>query len=220
MKAVVLLSGGLDSATALYWAKKQGYELYILNIKYRWRTSRELASVQYLAKATGATLIETNLDFIREASDFQDAQISVDYFQNAPAGYIPCRNLLFYSVAVYYAEVYQVDAIIGGHIKSDAQLYPDASQNFLNSLMQLVNTIRLPHNSYPFKIILPLINLSKEEVIRLAMELGVPLEHTWSCYETCARPCGKCKGCRERKRSFEKLGLEDPLESIKLPHIV
>ncbi len=219
MKALVLLSGGLDSATALYWAKQQGYELYILSINYHWRPPREITSVQYFTEDTGANLIEIEADFIQEAEDFKEAQISVEYFNKAPDGYIPCKNLVFYSIAIYYAEVYQLDAIIGSQIKSDALLYPDASKIFLNSLIHLANTIRLPYNPHPFKIIKPLIELSKEEVINLAIELEVPLERTWSCYDIHDVHCGKCKGCLERKRSFEKLKIKDPLEVIERPHI-
>ena len=214
MKALVLLSGGLDSTTALYWAKQQGYELSILSINYSWRPTQEIAVAKYFAEETGATLIEVEMSFIKDVSEFQDVKSSVEYFKNAPEGYIPSKNLVFYSIAAYYAEIYQVDVIIGGHSTSDAQLYPDASKTFFQSLTQLANSIRLPHNPRSVKIVMPLIDLSKEEIIRLAINLDVPLERTWSCYDTNELPCRDCKGCRERSRAFMKLGLEDPLDSI------
>jgi len=214
MKALVLLSGGVDSTTALYWAKQQGYELHILSINYCDRPPKEIAAVKQFAKETEATLIEIRAEFIQEASEFQNIQISVDYFKKAPDGYIPSKNLIFYSIALYYAEIYQVDVIIGGHSKLDAQLFPDASKEFFKSLTQLANSIRLPHNPCSFDIVMPLIDYSKEEIINLAIELGTHLEWTWSCYDTKELPCGDCKGCTERSRAFEKLGLEDPLNSI------
>ena len=142
MKALILLSGGLDSATALYWAKQQGYKLYALSINYYDRPPQEIASVKKLTKETGAVLIELTAEFIKEASEFQHITISTDYFKKAPDGYIPCKNLMFYSIALYYAEIYQVDAIIGGHSKSDTQLFPDASQEFFKSLTRLANFLK------------------------------------------------------------------------------
>lgn len=214
MKALVLLSGGLDSTVALYWAKQQGYALYILSINYCDRPPQENAAVQYFTEQTGATLIEIESAFIQEASEFQNVPVSVEYFEKAPDGYIPSKNLMFYSIALYYAEIYQVDVIIGGHSKSDAQLFPDASMEFFNSLTQLANSIRLPHNPSSFDIVMPLIDYSKEEIINLAIKLDTPIDWTWSCYDTKELPCGTCKGCRERSRAFEKLGLEDPLNAI------
>jgi 7-cyano-7-deazaguanine synthase len=214
MRAIVLLSGGIDSSVALYWAKKEGYDIIALSINYYYRMQKERDAVKYLISQVGAKLIEIPAEYIKDAYEYRTANISKEYFEKVPEGYMPSRNLLFYSMAIYYAECYQADVIIAGHIKSDVTMFPDAGPDFFNRLTSLANATALPTQVKPVKFIMPLMEKSKEDVIRLAFDLGVPLEKTWSCYYIHNKPCGKCKGCKERIKAFQNLKIEDPLLKI------
>ncbi len=212
-RALVLVSGGLDSSTALYWANSQTYDLYVLSIDYYLRPEKEKDAVKYLIDSINAELIEINLPFLKEIDDLRDFNYPLQNLKDAPDGYIPMKNLIFYSIAAYYCEIYDIDVLIGGQILSDSKLYPDASMKYFQTIKSLIdkggNSFRNHHREIKLKF--PLKNKSKEEVIEMAIELKVPLSHTWSCYENEKKPCGECKGCMERKTAFQKFGETDPL---------
>ena len=210
-KAIVLLSGGMDSATALYWGKRQGYELYALSLLYHYRTPKEIRATKVLVEKCGAKLIEVPIPFMRDVTDLREEGYPISFMENAPEGYMPMKNLIFYSLAIYYSEIYGINIIIGGHIQSDPNIYPDASREYFDGIENLGNQGTLPHPRRNIKILMPLIDKSKTEVLKLALELGVPLELTWSCFYTRKIPCGRCKACRERKPAFEDLKIPDPL---------
>jgi 7-cyano-7-deazaguanine synthase len=128
------------------------------------------------------------------------------------SAYVPARNIIFYGVAVAYAETLDADTIVFGSNGDDAKELPDATADFIQRFEDLIGTgTRMGVNETPPKILNPLINLSKEDVLRLAVTLRVPLELTWSCYEDVEVPCGKCRGCRMRLNAFTKLKMADPL---------
>ncbi len=127
--------------------------------------------------------------------------------------YVPARNMVFYSVAVAYAEAIQADTIIFGSNAEDAQALPDATPQFIRHMNKLIQLgTRVGVEGRPCAILNPLINRTKLDVLCLARELGVPLELTWSCYEDVTKPCGRCRGCRARHDAFMELGIPDPIE--------
>lgn len=133
---------------------------------------------------------------------------------NLPEGYIPTRNLVFYALATYYAEIFGSNYIIGGHLETDSIGFPDATPKFFVSLERLVNDSRPNSGSKApreIKLLMPFLEKSKTDVLKTAMELKVPLELTWSCYYDEDKPCKKCVTCLERADAFSRVGLKDPL---------
>ncbi|MFX1480545.1 MAG: 7-cyano-7-deazaguanine synthase [Promethearchaeota archaeon] len=213
-KAIVLLSGGIDSATALYWAKQEGYNLIAISFNYNLRPESEKKAALKLTSNLGINIIEVPIEYLKEAIDLRVEGLPVPSAFNSPEGFIPVRNLVFYSLAAYYAEVYGCSYIIGGHIAVDSEKFPDASITFFKKLEKIINKSKHPKDHSINKIILPLINLTKVDVIKLANELGVPFEWTWSCYSDGEVPCGQCFNCIKRKEAFKELGFSDTLFSL------
>ncbi|MFX1455207.1 MAG: 7-cyano-7-deazaguanine synthase QueC [Promethearchaeota archaeon] len=209
-RAVILISGGIDSATALYWAINQGYNPIALSFNYRYRPEKEINASSILSKNLGVEIIEIPIDFMQEAIDLRLEGKPAPSAVNAPEGFIPSRNLIFYSIAAYYAEIYGCKYIIGGHIKTDPKKFPDASPSYFKSLEKLINKGKHSKDKTVIKILLPLINKNKVEVLKLAIELQVPLDLTWSCYNDDVKPCGRCSSCNSRKEAFSRLHYHDP----------
>ncbi len=202
----MLLSGGIDSSTCLYLAKKE-YEAYALTINYYYRWDKEIEYTRKLAKASNTELLEIDAKFIKEAfhtiNRFKDDDTRWPF-------YIPAKNLLFYAIAAHYAEYMNINAIIAGHHKEDMQFYGDATKEYISLLNAILKKGSMIHNNY--EIITPLADLNKLEVVKLGYELNVPFELTWSCHERCNKHCGKCYGCLSRIKVFDKLGVRDPVE--------
>src|SRR5688572_4428615 len=135
-KALVLLSGGLDSATCLYWAKQKFSEVSAISFNYFGRLQREKRAAAKLADAAGVSrLIEVDLPFVREASDFLGSKLGTA--TDSLASYIPARNMMFYSIAAYYAEFLGMKSIVGGHNLHDVEFFKDASKLYMDKLNQL-----------------------------------------------------------------------------------
>ena len=122
-RAIILLSGGIDSTTTLFWAIKQGYKVITLSINYQYRPEKEKQAARELASVAGVELTEVNVPFIAQATDLLFDGFPVKSAFNAPEGYIPLRNLIFYSIAAYYAEIYGCQYVIGGHTIEDPKIY-------------------------------------------------------------------------------------------------
>ena len=193
----------MDSATALYWAKKEGYDLIALSLNYHLRPKREIEATSKLINRLDVKLIEVPIEFLKEATDLRIEGFPVPCAISSPEGFIPTRNLVFYSIAAYFAETFGCHFIIGGHILADADQFPDASYNFFKSLEQLINRGKHKRDKTSIEILLPLIKLSKSEVVKLAKNLSVPLELTWSCYSDGEKPCGQCSSCLKRKKALD-----------------
>ncbi len=202
-RALVLLSGGIDSAAALAWISRQNYEMTAISFNYYLRPFREKLAVYRLLQAFPARLIEVPVPFLREAVDLKK-----NLPGNVPEGYISNRNLIFYSIASYCAEIHACEVIVGGHNSGDQESFPDAADSFFQRLEDLTNEALLTRK---IRIELPLRKMTKLEVLRQAVEWNVPLQATWSCYWDSARPCGKCESCLERAEAFQQLGIKDPL---------
>lgn len=211
-RALVLLSGGLDSAVALAWAHREGWDVEPLTFDYHARPRREREAAFAVARAVGARPARVvPLPFLREVGDVPVAERLNPALGDAPDGYVPARNLVFYALASHFAEIAGARAIVGGHIGTDAERFGDASGAFFEGLSALNRRGLWTARRAPIDIVLPLKGMAKREVVSLAVELGVPLGDTWSCYVDGASPCASCPSCVERERAFAALGVADPL---------
>lgn len=212
-KAVILFSGGLDSATAFYFAKKKGYTLTALVFDYHQRHKKEIGAAKKIIRLNKVRHHLVKADLSWTHSSLTDAKKHVPINRNLsarkiPSTYVAARNIVFLSYAFSLAESIGAKKIfIGAHIQ-DYSGYPDCRPEFLKAFEKAVNK---GMKQAGIKIEAPLIKKSKKEIITLGLKLGVPFGHTWSCYEGGAKPCGKCDSCRFRINAFKELGLIDPL---------
>lgn len=205
----MLLSGGLDSAVALYWSLKQGYEVETLTFDYFRRSRKEIQACLEISKFANCPNRRVRLGFLKELDDSKKGTRNPG-LSRAQSAYIPCRNLIFYGIAASFAEISDSKYIVGGHNKNDSETFPDSSEGFFQLFNQVAAAGRVT-GARTGEVILPLAKLDKSDVLRLGSELRVPFELTWSCYRSGKRPCGKCLSCRLREESFRKAGLRDPL---------
>jgi 7-cyano-7-deazaguanine synthase len=213
-KAIVLLSGGIDSAVALYWAHQKSYNIIALSFNYNLRPNNEKKATMKLAEKIDVRLIEIPIPYIKEAIDLRIEGFPVPLAVHAPEGFIPSRNLVFYSIAAYFAEVYGCKVIIGGHIVTDPKKFPDADPRFFKSLEQLINKGKHSKDKTHINLLFPLAKMTKLDVLNLAIKLKVPLEWTWSCYSDGNQPCGNCVSCRKRTEAFINLNYSEPEFSL------
>lgn len=224
-KAVVLLSGGLDSTTCMAVAKSAGHELFPLSFNYRQRHIIELESAKKIAARYGAArhlIIETNMDSIG-GSALTDASLpvpegNVDHAEDdVPETYVPARNLIFLSYALGYAEVLGAEFVYIGVNAVDYSGYPDCRPEFIEKFQALADTATkaTAADGKKITVVAPLLHLSKKEIILLAQKLGAPLELTRSCYRGGELACGVCESCKLRRRGFEQAGLVDPIPYAK-----
>jgi len=217
MKAVVLLSGGLDSATILAMAMEQGFTCYTLSFNYGQRHAAELNAAKKVADAMKVAVHKTiDLDLTQiGGSALTDKNIAVPQSPSAgiPITYVPARNTIFLSYALAWAEVLGISDIFIGVNAVDYSGYPDCRPEYIAAFE---NTARLATKAgvegKPFRIHTPLIQMSKAEIIRKGTELGVDFSLTVSCYQADAQghACGVCDSCRFRKEGFVNAGIPDP----------
>ncbi len=212
-KAIVLLSGGIDSAVTLWWAKAQGWDVRPLTFHYFRRPPQEVVATHKLLELSGIRgLKEMDLPFLREVDDLKGDGLENPELLGSPEGYIPARNMVFYALAAYVAEPIGARYVIGGHNGSDPDAFPDASPKFFNFFNSMYRLGLWSYPKTPVQILLPLSGKSKVEVVKLGLDLGVPFEHTWSCYWDRGRHCGMCASCRERREALKALRVPDPIE--------
>jgi len=214
-KAVVLLSGGIDSSVTLYLAIRQyGYRCVALIFDYNQRHRRELISAKKIAKLSKVPYYVMKISFPWGGSALTDERIKVPHKKKLsgshqiPITYVPARNIIFLSFAFSLAEVAGADKIFIGAHTEDYSGYPDCRPEFLRSFQKSCNLGMKRKN---IEVIAPLIGLNKAEIIKKGGELGVPFEYTWSCYQGGEKPCLHCDSCLYRQRGFKKAGREDPL---------
>ena len=210
--AIILLSGGIDSVTALYWALNKGYNPLALTFDGFGELDTTHRYIKKIVQHTGIKHITIPIPYIKYAEALKKEGISLLNAEKYPSDYIPAKNLIYFSIASYYAVIYNSEIIIKGLIKSDFDKFPDNSHEYFSKLEDLINKSIGSDDIFSPKIEFPLKNYSKPQVIQLALELGVPLELTWSCYEeeSDGGACGKCRGCIERISAFKSLSIEDP----------
>jgi 7-cyano-7-deazaguanine synthase len=209
IRSIVLLSGGLDSAVALFWALKKGFEVETLTFDYFLRSKREILACRRIAKLAGVKNRVIKLEFLKEVEDSK-SETRNPILRTAPSAYIPSRNIIFYGIASSFAETIDAKYIVGGHNKNDIESFPDSSKRFFTKFNETTSIGKISRDRTG-KVILPLSRLDKSEVVKLGKKLGVPFEMTWSCYTSNMRPCGRCHSCVLRKRAFRKAGIADPL---------
>jgi 7-cyano-7-deazaguanine synthase len=217
-EAVVLLSGGMDSATAAYEARNEGYEISALHTSYGQRTegkeydcARRLAEeldandflhieTDHLSAIGGSSLTDESMT-VGDASDGDEEEI--------PDTYVPFRNANLLSMAVSYAEARGAEAVFIGAHTEDFAGYPDCRPAFFEAFQAVVDTGTKPGTEISIEA--PYAERSKAEIAERGLELGVPYEHTWSCYRAEAPACGTCDSCSYRREAFERAGSEDPI---------
>jgi 7-cyano-7-deazaguanine synthase len=212
-KAVVLLSGGLDSATTAAIALQDGYEVIALSFRYGQRHDRELAAAKFLAEHLqiqehqvidvnlsqwgGSSLTDTN-----EALPDQGVQENI-----IPSTYVPGRNTVFIAIALSLAEAKGAEAIYLGINAVDYSGYPDCRPEYLRAFQQLANlSSKIGVEGQAPQLVAPLVHSTKKDIVLKAIALGIPIDQTWSCYAGGAQPCGVCDSCRIRDRALIESG--------------
>lgn len=216
-KAIVLVSGGMDSCVTAAIAAAESEELAFLHISYGQRTEarerlafNEIAdhysgtdrldiSIEHLAKIGGSSLTDSTID-IAEA-DLASSEI--------PTSYVPFRNANMLSIAVSWAEVIGANAIYIGAVAEDSSGYPDCRPEFYEAFQSVIDTGTKPETHIEIRT--PIIHLSKAEIVKKAIELDAPLHLTWSCYRSQDLACGTCDSCVLRLRGFAGAGITDPI---------
>ena len=224
MRAVVLLSGGLDSYTAAAIAKSEGFELYAVTMAYGQRHAREVESARAVARTLACTRhLELPIDLraIGGSSLTSDASVprdrdltATDLPPNIPSTYVPARNTIFLSLALAWAEVLGASDIVIGVNALDYSGYPDCRPEFIRAFESLATlATRAGVEGEWFRVHTPLINLTKAEIIRRGLALGLDYGLTHSCYDPApdGTPCGRCDSCVLRARGFAEAGVPDPL---------
>ena len=216
-KAVVILSGGMDSSTALFIGKEQGYDIIPLHFNYGQRTekkelecfnaicdyldlkNRYVIDIPFFKQIGASALVDENLE------------VPTDGIKpGIPITYVPFRNGIFLSIAAAIAEKESAEAIFIGVVEEDSSGYPDCREDFIKNMQNAINSGTKPETHIEIKT--PLIHLKKEDIVKKALEVGVPLKYTWSCYKNEDEACGVCDSCRLRLKGFEKAGIKDPIK--------
>ena len=216
MKAVILLSGGLDSSTVLYLAKSEGYDCYALSFDYQQRHRRELVAAQTIAIAASVAAHQVVSFDLRlwGGSALTDSQLALPQDRDLaamsadiPITYVPARNTIFLSFALAYAEAIAAGRVYIGVNALDYSGYPDCRPDYIDAMQSVFQLgTKQGREGDPIAIITPLIDLKKTEIIQLGNKLGVPWAQTWSCYSGDLVPCGTCDSCRLRLAAFAELG--------------
>jgi 7-cyano-7-deazaguanine synthase len=214
--SICIISGGMDSALAATIAKKEGYDIIALHFNYGQKTEKkELECFNLIVsdiKAKEKYVID--LDFFKQIGSTaligDEFNIPTDGIKpGVPITYVPYRNGIFLSIAAAVAQKHNAEAIFIGVVEEDSSGYPDCRESFIKSIEKSIN-LGLREDSI-LKIKTPLIHLSKSDIVKKSLELGVKLEHTWSCYKNSDKACGVCDSCRLRLKGFNENGVSDPI---------
>ncbi|MCI0453586.1 MAG: 7-cyano-7-deazaguanine synthase QueC [Candidatus Dadabacteria bacterium] len=218
-RAVLSVSGGIDSATLVYKAVKEGYETRALTFIYGQKHKKEIEYAKRIC--TGLNVIHKVIDLsplkeILSGSALTDSSVEVpevpetsEYYETLSTTIVPNRNSIFLSIAIGYAVSIKADHVFFGAHLSDRGVYPDCRREFVEAFERAE---RLANDNKQLVVAAPFIDMYKSQIIKLGTELGVPYKDTWSCYKGGKVHCGVCSSCRERKRGFEEAGAFDPTE--------
>jgi 7-cyano-7-deazaguanine synthase len=214
MKAVLILSGGVDSTTLLYKMLDDGYEVYALTFNYAQRHKKEIDCARNIAERL--EISHSVVDLSNLAALLGDSALlggkdvpSCHYTEDAAKQtVVPNRNMIMLSIAAGYAEAHEVPGVYYAAHRNDSAIYPDCRAEFVEALRP---AIRLATAWHPVELQAPFIDLTKAEIVKMGMELGAPFEMTWSCYQGRDLPCRTCPTCIEREEAFRLNGCTDPL---------
>jgi 7-cyano-7-deazaguanine synthase len=215
MKALCLLSGGIDSTTALFWAKKKYRNLIALSFDYGQKHSIELSCAKKIAKIAGVEHRIIKLDFsqITSALTSSKIKIPVKRTRGIPPTWVPQRNTIFLAYGFAIAELNGCNAVIAGINVVDYSGYPDCRPEFLNAFEKAGNLAskQFIERRKKIKIVTPFLRCKKSQIIKTGLTLGVPYQFTWSCYKGKIPACGRCDSCRFRLMAFKEAGIPDPI---------
>jgi len=200
-KAVVLLSGGMDSAVTLFYAKKKGYKAHCLIFDYGQRHKKEIDFAKRLTRLTGSEYFVLNIKMPWKKSALLDKSIKIPEnrtFSGIPVTYVPARNTIFLSFAMSFAEAIGAGKIFIGANARDFSGYPDCRPMYFKKFNELLKKAVKINN---IRIETPLLYKTKKDIVKLGRRLGVPFALTWSCYKGGRKPCGKCDACRLRRKA-------------------
>jgi 7-cyano-7-deazaguanine synthase len=222
-RAVILVSGGMDSATAVYEAIDRGYEPYLLHTSYGQETEdRERECAEALAAEIAAPNflhVETGHLAAIGASSLTDDEIEVDDADpdsdEIPSSYVPFRNANLLAMAVSYAEANDCEAVFIGAHSEDFSGYPDCRPAFFDAFQAVIDAGTKPDTE--IALVAPFVEWSKTDIAERGLELGVPYDLTWSCYRDDAPACGTCDACAFRLEAFQNCGVEDPIDYAERP---
>jgi len=214
-KAVVLLSGGLDSSTTLYSAVAQGHECHCLVFDYGQKHKKEIIQAKAVARRAACQIFIVKISLPWKGSALLDKNISVPRgraldAKGIPVTYVPGRNIIFLSFAASFAETIGAKTIFIGANAVDYSGYPDCRPEFIRSYQaMLARGLKTSVEGKKIQVVTPLIHLSKARIVQLAVKLKVPLHLTWSCYNGQSKPCGVCDSCRLRAQGFAQAKIQD-----------
>lgn len=219
-KAVILVSGGMDSAVTMAIAKEQGFECYALSVSYGQRHGAELDAANELAKSQGAAAHKTvvvDLRSIGGSALTSDIAVPESASEGIPITYVPARNTIMLSIALGWAEVLGANDIFCGINAVDYSGYPDCRPEFLAAFQNLANlATKAGVEGAGLRLHAPLIAMSKADIAKEGIRLGVDFSRTVSCYQADdqGRACGRCDACRLRAAGFEEAGIADPTRYV------
>lgn len=217
--AVVLLSGGLDSATTLAIAKQKHKKIYCLSFQYGQKHSKELKAAKGLARFYGAKHTVLQVQMPWKGSSLLDSKIKIPVHRSLkkmsgtiPSTYVPARNTVFLSFALSLAETIGAGKVFIGVNALDYSGYPDCRPKFLKAMEKVFFLgTKTGAQGKRIKIQAPLLKKTKAQIVRMGKRLEVPYQLTWSCYTGGKKPCGKCDSCLLRAKGFKEAGIADPL---------
>lgn len=217
--AVCIISGGMDSALSARMAENEGYEIIALHFNYGQRTEhKELECFRQIAFSVNAVeSYEIDLPFFEQigASALTDINIEVPVGgleEGVPVTYVPFRNGIFLSIAAAVAEKHGAEALYIGVVEEDSSGYPDCRETYIVQMQKAINLGIKEETQLQIKM--PLVALKKSEIVQKAVELDVPLQDTWSCYQSETLACGVCDSCRLRLKGFQEAGAIDPIPYV------
>jgi 7-cyano-7-deazaguanine synthase len=226
-KAICLISGGLDSCVTAYIAKKEGFEIFALSFNYGQKHKKEIESAKNITSSIKAKKhIIFDIDLSKfGGSSLTNKSLSLEKDQNLdkigkiiPSTYVPARNTVFLSIALVHTEAIDADAIFIGATSTDYSGYPDCRPEYIRAFQKMADlATKKGVEGKPIKINAPLLHMTKADIINKGLELGAPLEKTWSCYIGDEKACGRCDSCLLRLKGFKEAGVKDPIEYNHLP---